>query len=138
MGFADDFKRFQVKVSKRGQDIHNRACDLAFQSIVNGSEITGAPGQPVDTGFLRGSWLNVFDGRYRREIVTKTVYAPIIEDGISHGQQMQLHSKRGGFHSVALTRLGWDKLVEQAVRDTDAGITNALNTAVAGLGSNEA
>ncbi|HTG26119.1 MAG TPA: hypothetical protein VK681_39340 [Reyranella sp.] len=151
MGFGDDLARFQAKVEHRALDVHNRVCELAFQSIVNGSAITGAPGQPVDTGFLKGSWHNLILGPLARQIVTNAIYAPDIEDGARKGRaargigegdsqdlvgepdiELHLRSQVGGFHSVKLTRLGWEKLVAQAVREVDTAIGIALSSSIAG------
>ncbi len=117
MSFDGDIARFRDKVRERGQDLHNRVCDLAFSSIVEGSELTGAPGQPVQTGALKGSWQNVIDGPLERRIVTNLVYAPQIEDGSRDGRELTLRSPVGGFHSVALTRAGWERIVERATAE---------------------
>jgi hypothetical protein len=42
----------------------------AQRSIVEGSELTGAPGQPVDTGFLKGSWSRWYDSPTKQTIGT--------------------------------------------------------------------
>lgn len=111
MGFSDDVRRFQSKVDVRTKAIHDGVCDLAFSSIVEGSPVTGAPGQPVDTGNLKSSWQNKIEGPLEREIVTNVVYAPYIEDGFGRGP-LTLRSQVGGFHSVKLTRAAWQKIVD--------------------------
>lgn len=132
MSFREDVSRFGAKVDQRARDIHNRTCDLAFSSIVEGSAITGAPGQPVDTGFLKGSWQNLIDGPLARRIVTNVAYAPVIEEGSRAaydpggvqrppqppgGGTRRIKSTVGGHHSVALTRASWQRLVDAATRE---------------------
>lgn len=122
MSFASDVAKFQRKVEQRGRDLHNGVCDLAFSSIVEGSPVTGAPGQPVDTGYLKGSWQNIIEGPLTRQIVTKAAYAQNIEDGTSRfGRPLTLRSQVGGWYSVRLTRAAWTRVVEfvtaQVVRD---------------------
>ena len=73
------------------------------RSIVEGSELTGAPGQPVDTGFLKGSWTRWYDSPTKQTIGTNVVYAPVIEDGVGPHGPLTLRSQVGGFHSVAHT-----------------------------------
>ena len=56
MSFADDLARFRSSTVARAKDVFVTVAMLSRDSIVNGSEITGAPGQPVDTGYLKASW----------------------------------------------------------------------------------
>jgi hypothetical protein len=86
------------------------------QSIVFGSEITGAPGQPED---LRGGeWTTQYEGESSAVISTNDPSAPSVEDGISHlhGGPITLKSATGGFHSLLETRLNFDKLVEDVTQ----------------------
>ena len=117
MGFANDLARFAAEVDRRARDVHNGVADGAYESIVNGSPLTGAPGQPVDTGNLRARWQNIVAGPLTREIVTNTVYAPTIEDGARVGRALTLRSQVGGFHSVKLTIAAWRRLVEAVTRE---------------------
>jgi phage gpG-like protein len=75
----------------------------AQRSIVEGSELTGAPGQPVDTGNLKTSWTRSYDSPTRQTIGTNVVYAPFIEDGVGPHGPLTLRSTLGGFHSIAHT-----------------------------------
>jgi hypothetical protein len=88
-----------------------------YESIVVGSPVTGAPGQPVDTGALRASWQLTFPKRTRAEIMTRQVYAAAIEDGVGRHGPLTLRSQVGGFHSVKLTIGNFDLLVEDVVRN---------------------
>lgn len=111
-GFREDLKRFITKVGARNRDIFVNTVSEASNSIVNGSAITGAPGQPVDTGNLKASWQTTFESPSLAQISTKVVYAPQIEDGTREGRALTLRSKVGGFHSVALTIAGLRRIVE--------------------------
>lgn len=116
MSFGLDIKRFNAKVQQRLADIAERSTEIVYQSIVEGSPITGAPGQPVDTGNLKASW-QIVRGPLRNEVTSNVVYAPIIEEGTRGGRALTLRSQVGGFHSVALTRIAWGRIVEQATRE---------------------
>jgi hypothetical protein len=134
-----DFERtvqaFAAKVAARERAVHNGVCDLAFSSIVEGSPVTGAPGQPVDTGFLKGSWQNLIDGPLTRRIVTNVAYAPVIEYGVRQaydysgdprplgygGGRPSIKSTVGGQHSVALTRAGWQRIVDVVTTEVARG-----------------
>jgi hypothetical protein len=120
MSFGLDVKRFGAKVEQRIRDVADRSTQLAYESIVQGSPITGAPGQPVDTGNLKASW-QIVEGPLRNEITTNVVYAPQIEDGSRAGRALVLRSQVGGFHSVMLTRVSWGRIVEQATKEVGNG-----------------
>ncbi len=121
MSFASDVQNFRAALSQRAIDLHARVADLAFTSIVDGSPLTGAPGQPVSSGShagrLKGSWTREDRGPLVTVISSDEVYAPYVEDGSHDGKDLVLHSPTGGFHSVALTRAGWDRIVDQATRE---------------------
>jgi hypothetical protein len=120
MGFADQLQGFKDLVVARVQETHDAVTDAAFQSIVHGSSLTGAPGQPVATengGKLRDSWTQEREGPARSIISTDVSYAPDIEDGVGPFGPIDLETPIGGFHSVALTCLGAQVLVDQAVSE---------------------
>jgi hypothetical protein len=56
MSFADDVRRFSLNVDTRINDVFLGCVQDAHAAIVVGSPLTGSPGQPVDTGYLRSSW----------------------------------------------------------------------------------
>jgi hypothetical protein len=62
MGFSDDIRRAAETIARRNQQIFVDAAVAVHDSIVHGSAVTGAPGQPVDTGYLRASWQIGWDG----------------------------------------------------------------------------
>jgi phage gpG-like protein len=82
MAYADDVRRFQIKVTHRVPEVMIGVAQGAFDSIVEGSPLTGAPGQPVDTGFLKNSWQLAFEPDMSAAIIgTNVAYAPAIEYG---------------------------------------------------------
>jgi hypothetical protein len=113
MSFSDQVRSFALKVDGQARDVFVGTVAAAAASITDGSALTGAPGQPVDTGALKASWQTVFETPTSAVIGTNLVYAPLIEDGISGktGQPLTLRSQVGGFHSVALTVLNFDRIV---------------------------
>lgn len=117
MSFADDLARFKAATVRKAQAIHAGVVEEAFTSIVEGSPLTGAPGQPVQTGNLKGSWQTLTLGPLSAEIMTNVIYAPQIEEGSRGDKPLTLRSPVGGFHSVALTRLSWDRIVEQVTKE---------------------
>lgn len=111
MSFQDDLRRFSSKLETKTQDVFVGVVEEATRSIVEGSELTGAPGQPVDTGNLRASWHTSFEGPTQALIATNVEYAPIIEDNI-RGARFKNH----GPHSVKLTIAGMSRIVESVAR----------------------
>lgn len=106
---------FLSKIDHAVDDVRFGVGLLAHDSIVNGSVVTGAPGQPED---LSGSeWTIVETGPDTTTIGTADSSAPAVETGISHfnGHPIHLHSNRGGFHSVFLTLQNAQPLVDKIV-----------------------
>lgn len=95
-----------------------RVTDLAFDSIVYGSATTGAPGQPEDLRELKW-WEKRVESDTSALIMTEEHSARSVEDGISYfnGKPIELKRPGGGFHSVALTKQNFDKLLAQAVNE---------------------
>lgn len=118
MSFASDLHNFTVKVEARNRRIFVGVAAGVLESIQVGSPVTGAPGQPVDTGQLRSSWQLGFESPTVAAITTNTSYALSNEDGIARpgGGPYRLRSQVGGRHSVKLTRVNFDKLVAQVNR----------------------
>jgi hypothetical protein len=113
--FASTMQAIVARVLADSQAVLLGVATHVHRSIVEGSEVTGAPGQPVDTGALRTSWQLSFPSPGRALISTNLVYAPIIESGIRPigsgrgnatgrtGTRITLRSPVGGFHSVQIT-----------------------------------
>lgn len=95
----------------------------ATRSVVEGSELTGAPGQPVDTGALKASWQTTFDSPERATIGTNIDYAEAVEEGIGpHGPRVYGKKNNiGGSHSVALTVGGMGRIVDAVTRRAAGG-----------------
>jgi hypothetical protein len=121
--FAKQLKGFAVKQERMTRTLFLNTASAVFDSIVNGSSITGAPGQPVGQygpgyhpgkvgGTLKASWQLVFVTATQAIIGTKLVYAPPIEEGTNQGRKLTLRSTVGGFHSVAKTITGYSRLVD--------------------------
>lgn len=138
------------------------ACAAAvYQSIVHGSPITGAPGQPVATGELRDSWEIKRISSERREISTTSPYARAIEHNWRRvarskikAMQKTLGIKRltkasramirkgfagitfrsGGAHSVKKTAQHFDRLVAQVVTHLYPNIGRNIGASVQAKG----
>jgi len=114
MSFADDLRAFRVKTLKRQDALLVNAAEKVRDSIVIGSPITGAPGQPMQTGELRRSWKLQYTGEGEATISTQSPYARAIEHG---ARGAVVRSNKGGFHSVKLTVVGWQRIVSAALRE---------------------
>lgn len=121
MSFASDLKSFVVRTESRLPEVVAATGVLALESIKVGSPITGAPGQPVDTGALRNSWQLEMESPLRALVSTNIEYAPAIEEGIGPHGAMTLRSAVGGFHSRSKTIAGGQRLVDEAVRRVTGG-----------------
>lgn len=117
MSFADDLKRFAVLAEERTMAVHEGVTDLAHQSIVYGSAVTGAPGQPVapgrnpNAGKLRDSWTKESPEPGVSVISTPVDYAPDVEDN-----PRGVHFSNHGPHSVKLTLAAGQRMVDDAAR----------------------
>ena len=112
MSFESDLAAFAAKTEAKRRAVFVNTVSAVQDSVVNGSAVTGAPGQPVDTGTLKDSWRLDFDGADSALISTKVEYAPVIEDNL---RGASLRSQVGGFHSVKLTVAGFERLVDAEV-----------------------
>lgn len=121
--FGSSMRAIIANVEATTQAVFLAIATHAHRSIQEGSEVTGAPGQPVDTGNLKASWQLTFPSKDRALISTNVVYAPIIESGIRAigsgrgnatgrtGSRITLRSPVGGFGSVQLTIDGLQRIV---------------------------
>lgn len=115
MAFRDGVRRFQAKVANLSGDALEQCTVEVKHAIQFGSELVGAPGQPVDTGQLRNSWNHEINAERTQGIVSTPVeYAPYVEDGIGRGGPVQYGAKNGvgGSHSVKQTVANFDRIVE--------------------------
>ncbi|HAM54691.1 MAG TPA: hypothetical protein DCQ64_04500 [Candidatus Rokubacteria bacterium] len=110
--------RIKVGIKAASQEVLVAVVQKAHESITEGSPITGAPGQPVDIGTLKASWIAAFPEAMVGEITTNIVYAPPIEEGVGRYGPLTLRSQVGGFHSVQMTVAGIQQLVDAAVEES--------------------
>jgi hypothetical protein len=118
MAFRDGINGFIRRVEARHRSVFVGVCTAVHDSIVNGSAVTGAPGQPVDSGNLKASWVPEFVDANTFQTTTNVEYAPIIEHNL---RGATLRSSVGGFHSVALTVAGFDRIVASEVAKASGG-----------------
>jgi hypothetical protein len=111
MSIAQQLAAFNTRLRRKVNVLPVQAVDEVFRSIVYGSEITTAPGQPVDKGTLRDSWVReeVEPGIERITSTDNPLKVASIEN---NWRGATLKSSVGGFHSVAITRLGFNRIVE--------------------------
>jgi len=130
MTYSDDIRAFTVSMTAKTDTAFANACALALDSIQNGNAITGAPGQPVDTGTLKASFLLDFHDPTHATISTNIAYAPVIEDNtrasynpaglqpkrpsLKNGGTRRIKSTVGGHHSVKMTVAAWPRIVDAA------------------------
>jgi hypothetical protein len=113
MSFSSDIASFNAKTIQKLDQVFDGVADEAFRSIVFGSEITGAPGQPFDpendpnAGKLRDSWKIDRPSATEAVIATDVDYAPNVEDNIEGA-----HFRNHGPHSVKLTVTSFDRIVD--------------------------
>lgn len=114
--FGDGLKGWVAKVEIQNRDILSGVADEVYRSVVNGSELTGAPGQPIDTGHLHDSWQLVKSLPLNAVVGTNVDYAPAIEAGIGPHGAMTVRSKVGGFYSAVKTVQNFDRIVEHVTK----------------------
>jgi hypothetical protein len=123
--FVGGLQRFRLKAEARARAVFTNVASATKFSVTDGSPITGAPGQPVVTGNLKGSWQLTFPAPWVAEIMatgiapdgTDVGYARVIEYNL-RGANIPAGPPKGsvvgGAHSVALTKAGFSRLVEAA------------------------
>lgn len=129
MGFADDLSRFSLLAEDRTKEMVTGIGLEAHRSHVEGSELTGAPGQPVGQygpgyhpgevgGALKASWQLWFPDEFTAISATNSEYALPNEDGVTaDGRTYSHRSTVGGRHSHKLTMDNMDRIVEKVRRD---------------------
>jgi len=132
MSFAKDIQRFVTVVKTRNRAVFVGVANAAHQSIKFGRPETGAPGQPVDTGFLRNSW-TIAIGPSEAIIGTNVAYARVVEDNGDRSKynpagtmppadsplagRKRIKSTTGGAHSVKMTVAGANRLQAAVLRE---------------------
>lgn len=109
--FAEQMAAFNTRLRRKVNVLDVETRDHIFRSIVHGSEVTTAPGQPVDTGTLRDSWQREEEAPHVERFFSTDNPAKV--ESIEHNfRGATLRSATGGWHSVALTRLGFNRIVD--------------------------
>lgn len=108
MGFREDTQRAVRAIRAEQRAIVADASRAFYNSVRDGSPITGAPGQPRRTDELYDSW------KYEETptgavISSASDHAMIVEDNI---RGARFHN--GGPHSLKLSMFGFGRLLEQA------------------------
>jgi hypothetical protein len=114
--FEDAIAGFVVQLDGAEEAVFVGTVAAVEESIKIGSPITAAPGQPVQSGDLRNSYIPTVHGPREVEISSHLDYALPIEEGIGKHGPLTLRSAVGGFHSIKLTAAGFQRLVDDVVR----------------------
>ena len=117
MTFQRDILRFTALVRERQIAVHKGVARELRTSVVDGSEVTGAPGQPVQSSNLKTSWQPSFPEKLLWQLITNVIYAPGIEDAVGPHGEIQLRSEVGGFHSVKITVANYHTVVAMVMRE---------------------
>lgn len=120
MSFASDLNRFIAKTIVQEQAVEDGFGEEMLRSVVDGSELTGAPGQPVGKGDLKDSWTRTVSG-HEQVIATDSPYAGKEEEGLHGSEPIHQHSPQGGPHSVKLTVAGSGRILEDVVDRVTGG-----------------
>ena len=118
MTWEGDIENFINVLRAKQLRVHLEVANRIHASITHGSATTGAPGQPVQSGNLINSWKVIRISPFLTQVSTGVIYAPAIEDGVggATGTSLQVRSEVGGFHSVKMTRAGFQDLVNEVAR----------------------
>lgn len=118
MSFESELAAFAAKAKQRERELFVNVVSAVKDSIVNGSPITGAKGQPVVTGNLRDSFQVEFESPEVALISTNVAYARTIEEntrGATIPKGGPKGSKVGGPHSIKQTVAGFARLLDAEV-----------------------
>jgi hypothetical protein len=117
-GFTDTCTAWAEKAKRRLRLVAEGSVRAARDSIVDGSALTGAPGQPDRSGELVESWIEEI-GPTSGRVVTEEPYAPVIEAGVERGSPI-VYASGGGAHSVKLTIAAFPRIVQDQVQQARA------------------
>jgi hypothetical protein len=121
--FSKQLMGFSVKTTRVWGELFDRVTEHVQMSVTEGSQVTTAPGQPVDQGILKASWTPDRISATEWQTTTHLDYAPSIEDLVSYahgGTPITIRSSVGGGHSVKLTRVHFPRLVEYELEQVKA------------------
>ena len=115
MSFAAELRSFTAGLRARQSALFEGVDAEIERSIVEGSEITGAPGQPVDTGNLLNSWQRMRLEAFLSRTATNTSYAEANENGYREDHERAAHT-RAAHERGAYTREDGTAVSRHAVR----------------------
>lgn len=98
---GDQIRALAADLLERADEFHAGVVAEMEKSVVDGHELTGAPGQPVDDGDLKESWETTHDGPSKSTTESDSPYAQAVEDNWGN-----VTYKNGGSHSLKLTVAG--------------------------------
>jgi len=98
------------EIQGQGAELIQRVNNHVERSLRFGSHVTGAPGQPVKTRFLLESYIR--GGSLATGVISHSFTAPYASIIEHNARGATLRSKVGGWHSVKLTRLGFNRIVD--------------------------
>ena len=110
MSFESDIQNFQARLLRRAEALNEQVAEDVFDSVRDGSPVTGSPGQPYRRGTLYRSWSLVKNG-WRSVVSTTSLYARKAEL-----REARSDISKGGRLSVAQTVANFSNLVIAAVR----------------------
>jgi hypothetical protein len=113
---ADFLRELPQRATVVVEEVFPEVAVVAHSELKFGGPITGAPGQPVDTGNLRNSVSLEFETPTLAHISIPVEYAEAVEDGVGpHGPVKYGKSGVGGSHSMALVILGIQPITDTVV-----------------------
>lgn len=128
MAFSDGIRQFKAELRTRSRDQFFGTANEVARSVIEGSELTGAPGQPVDTGHEKAGWIPAYTSPTRFEMTNKVEYAEAIEDGVGpHGPVAYGNTGKpgastvGGSHSVKKTIDGFQAIADHVAQKIAGG-----------------
>jgi hypothetical protein len=117
MSARSDMEGIVLRIAAKNRAVFVLVATIVQLELTMGGPITGAPGQPVDTGALRASYIAAFLDERTWQTSTNLPYARGIEDGVGPHGALTLRSNVGGFHSIKLIRVGFPAIVSYAMRE---------------------
>lgn len=116
MSWDSDLAQFSALLGGRARATFEEVVTEVQRSVVEGSPLTGAKGQPVGaSGDLKGSWSLQRLSPWVAEVSTNDPGARTIEKGKRLGRRLRFRGGRGGAHSVRQTRVAFRRLVRAIV-----------------------
>lgn len=125
-GWDAGLDRFAQKLEAFDVALLPEVGELMYESIVHGSALTGAPGQPVESGDLKMSWQISYPTETSVMVGSANEYALQNEVGVKHGGgPYRQRSARGGRFSVRMTAAAMQRIVDTAARIVAASVGRA-------------